>query len=107
MLRVSLELPGGKKEDFSLPYGELRLIPLPEGQTANAVLRPEKSFDVGAGRGKERAVTLKGGVVGLVFDCRGRQPFGLPEDRTKRIGKLTDWNDALDIYPVAAAAARS
>ena len=107
MLRVSLELPGGKREDLSVPYGELRLVPLPEGQTANAVLRPEKSFDVGAGKGKERTVTLKGGVVGLIFDCRGRQPFGLPEDRTKRIGKLADWNDALDIYPVAAAAARS
>ena len=107
MLRVSLELPGGKREDFSVPYGELRLIPLGEGQTAKAMLRPEKSFDVGAGKGKEREVTLRGGVVGLIFDCRGRQPFGLPEDRNKRIAKLADWNDALDIYPVAAVAGRS
>jgi hypothetical protein len=37
--------------------------------------------------------------VGLVFDCRGRQPFGLPEDRARRIAKLNEWNDALGIYP--------
>jgi uncharacterized protein (TIGR01319 family) len=102
MLRVSLEMPGGKKEEFSIPYGYLRLVPLGEGQTVQATLRPEKSFDVGAGRGKERTVTLRGGEVGLIFDCRGRQPFGLPEDRIKRISKLGEWNEALDIYPVAA-----
>ena len=57
------------------------------------------SFDVGEGKGKERTVTLKGGVVGLIFDCRGRQPFKLPEDRAARIAKLNQWNEALDIYP--------
>ena len=55
------------------------------------------------GKGKEREVTLRGGVVGLIFDGRGRQPFGLPEDRTKRIAKLGEWNEALDIYPVLDA----
>jgi hypothetical protein len=47
-------------------------------------------------------VTLKGGVVGLIFDGRGRQPFRLPEERGARIAKLNEWNKALDIYPQRA-----
>jgi hypothetical protein len=39
--------------------------------------------------------------VGLIFDCRGRQPFVLPEDRARRIAKLTEWNEALGLYPAA------
>ncbi len=98
-LSVTLEMPGGKHEEFSLPYGYLRLVPLGLGETAKATLRPEKGLDVGEGKGKERVATLKGGVVGLIFDTRGRQPFRLPEDRVARIAKLTQWNEALSIYP--------
>ena len=98
-LKVSLELPGGKKEELSIPYGSLKLVPLADGQFAKAVLRPEKGFDVGEGKGKERTVNLRGGVVGVIFDCRGRRPFTLPEDRARRIAKLNEWNDALAAYP--------
>ena len=98
-LKVSLEMPGGKKEELSIPYGSLRLLPLGDGEVAKATLRPEKGFDVGEGKGKERTVNLRGGVVGVIFDCRGRRPFALPEDRARRIAKLNEWNDALDAYP--------
>jgi hypothetical protein len=56
---------------------------------------------VGEGKGRERTVNLRGGVVGLIFDCRGRRPFTIPEDRTRRIAKLAEWNEALQIYPAA------
>jgi hypothetical protein len=100
-LRATLEFPDGRRETFSIPYGYLKLVPLPEGQSAKAVLNPERGFDVGAGKGREREVTLKGGVVGVIFDCRGRQPFSLPPDRERRLTKLAEWNEALDLYPVA------
>jgi uncharacterized protein (TIGR01319 family) len=100
-LKVSLEMPGGKREEISIPYGYIRLVPLADGERAKAILRPEKSFDVGEGKGRERTVNLRGGVVGLIFDCRGRRPFTIPEDRTRRIAKLAEWNEALQIYPAA------
>ena len=103
-LSVTLEMPGGKREELSVPYGYLRLIPLELGETAKATLHPEKGLDVGEGKGRERVVTLKGGVVGLMFDARGRQPFRLPEDRAARIAKLNQWNEALSIYPPRDAA---
>jgi hypothetical protein len=98
-LKVALEFADGRKDSFSVPYGYLKLVELPEGQTVNAQLCPEKGLDVGAGKGRERAVTLKGGVVGVIFDCRGRQPFSLPEERARRLGKLNAWNEALGAYP--------
>jgi uncharacterized protein (TIGR01319 family) len=107
MLRATLELPGGSREEIAIPYGAMRLVPLGEGETAKAVLRPERQFDVGAGRGREREVTLKGGVVGLIFDCRGRRPFGLPTARPRLIAKLNEWNETLGVYPSTTAAARS
>jgi len=103
-LRVSLEFQDGRRETLSVPYGYLKLVAVPEGQTVKAALSPERGLDVGAGKGREREVTLKGGVVGVIFDCRGRQPFSLPADRERRLSKLTEWNDALDVYPVAVRA---
>ena len=57
---------------------------------------------MGAGKGRERTVTLKGGVVGVILDCRGRQPFALPEERARRLAKLAAWNEALGVYPAVA-----
>ena len=62
-------------------------------------MEPASGFDVGAGKGKTRKIVLKGGVAGLIFDCRGRQPFVLPADQDTRIRKLIEWCDALEVYP--------
>jgi hypothetical protein len=43
--------------------------------------------------------SIRGGVVGLVVDTRGRRPFALPEDPATRIARLKQWNQALDLYP--------
>jgi uncharacterized protein (TIGR01319 family) len=101
-LKASLEFQDGRKEEVSVPFGYLKLVEVPDGQTVKAMLRPDRGLDVGAGKGREREVTLRGGVVGVILDCRGRQPFVLPQDRTQRITKLAEWNEALDIYPVLA-----
>ncbi len=42
--------------------------------------------------------TVEGGVVGLIFDCRGR-PISVPEDPAVRRQKLLEWFQALDTYP--------
>ena len=41
---------------------------------------------------------LSGGVVGIVIDARGR-PLALPAERGERVRKLTEWNEALGVYP--------
>lgn len=84
---------------FELSYGELKVIPLGVGETAPAVLVPEKGLDVGAGKGVKLEKTVTGGLTGIILDGRGRRPFGLPRDKTERIRKLVAWNKALDLYP--------
>ncbi|MCA9727799.1 MAG: glutamate mutase L [Candidatus Eisenbacteria bacterium] len=99
-LKASLELPSGKR-NLEVAFGSMVLVPLGVGETAQAQLEPQGRLDVGSGPGRPRPVELHGGVVGLIFDCRGRQPFELPTDPARRIQKLVEWIEALDVYPAA------
>ena len=73
-----------------VPFGQLRVLPLADGQTDEATLTPAKNFDVGTGKGKSRTVTVEGGVVGLIIDARGR-PIAIPTEQTPRVAKLQEW----------------
>ncbi len=84
----------GKSETFKV--GEIRVLPMGVGETLEAVLKPARGFDVGAGRGRARQVVLEGGVVGIIVDARGR-PLQLPADNALRRHKLTEWLTALGL----------
>jgi len=86
----------GTTVEESIKVGQMKLIPLAE--KLKAVVVPAKGFDIGAGKGKEMEVALEGGTVGLIIDGRGR-PLVIPEDKKERIRKLTEWNQALSVYP--------
>jgi len=100
-----ISFPGGKEESHTLAFGDILLLPLGVGEEARAQLEPSKHLDFGEGKGKPVTRTLKGGVVGVLLDARGRRPFRLPEDRTKRVEALRRWNRAMDMYPDAESAA--
>jgi uncharacterized protein (TIGR01319 family) len=78
----------GKSETFKV--GEIRVLPMGVGETMEAVLKPTRGFDVGAGKGRSREVRLEGGVVGIIVDARGR-PLQLPSDDVLRRRKLIEW----------------
>jgi len=73
-----------------IPFGQIRVLQMADGQTDEATITPAKGFDIGAGKGKSRTVTVEGGVVGLVLDTRGR-PIAIPTDQTARVAKLQEW----------------
>jgi hypothetical protein len=81
-----------------LKGGEMKLHPLPVGETAEIRLEPSRGIDVGSGAGRSHTAQIKGGVVGLVLDGRGR-PLELPQDAAERKRKIVEWNKALDLYP--------
>jgi len=97
ILSVSLEMSDGSEKQIILHQGELMAIPA-EYEPINATLSPAKGMDVGAGKSEEINTTLYGGVVGLVFDGRGR-PFNLPTENDKRISSLNVWSNAMNEYP--------
>ena len=97
-LSIEVSTAGNATITEDVPYGELRLYPLPLGETATVKLQPSRRFDVGAGNGQAVDAEAMGGVVGLVVDTRGR-PFEIPTDAQQRVPQLTKWQSALDAYP--------
>ncbi len=82
--------------EFSIEPGRLTLHPLAVGQSAELHIVPARGVDIGAGKGRERTVAVRGGVVGLMLDGRGR-PLALPPTDDERIAALRAWNEAMQI----------
>jgi uncharacterized protein (TIGR01319 family) len=97
ILKAELEMPDGSKQVHELINGDLKQIDAPY-EPIQARLIPHKSMDIGAGKGEEINTTIYGGVVGLIFDGRGR-PLVLPENDTERIEKLQLWSKTVNEYP--------
>jgi len=87
---------GGRTREGTVAGGEMALEPLEVGQNAKVTVDPARSADVGAGRGKPIEAEIAGGVVGVVFDARGR-PLAVPE--ANRSETVTRWTQALGAYP--------
>ncbi|HET7225538.1 MAG TPA: glutamate mutase L [Candidatus Eisenbacteria bacterium] len=98
-VEVVLESDRQPRVQRKVPFGELVLLPLPAGGGVRLTATPERGFDLGAGRGRPLTAEMPGGVVGLIVDTRGRQPFELPHDAAQRIERLRAWNRALGVYP--------
>ncbi|MFA7145838.1 MAG: glutamate mutase L [Candidatus Riflebacteria bacterium] len=78
--------------------GELNVVKLAVGETAKIVIHPKRHYDMGNGPGKDFEGEVSGGVVGLIFDTRGR-PFKFPTDNAERVKLVKSWYKALDLYP--------
>ena len=102
ILTADLTMPDGSNQQVELRQGQLLSIPS-DYEEIKATLRPAKGLDIGAGKSEEISTTIYGGVVGLVFDGRGR-PFNLPVEKDKRIKDLTAWSNAINEYPLESAA---
>jgi uncharacterized protein (TIGR01319 family) len=98
LLKALVKFPSGKTEEIVLMGGDLKVVPLGVGETATVSLEPIRGIDAGKGKGEAFETEVKGGVVGLILDGRGR-PFNLPKEKSKRIEKLLRWNQAMQIYP--------
>jgi hypothetical protein len=99
VVEVELKRTGGATTRETLARGDLKHVALGEDETAEVTLSPHRSADVGGGPGVRVTRQLRGGVVGLVFDARGRRPLPVPTDRTQRVLSAKRWNKALDLYP--------
>ena len=93
-------LPDGRIEKGTLAFGDLKLFSLTRDQQATVTLQPSKQVDLGVGPGQSFTRTVKGGVVGLMLDGRGR-PLQLPTDQAARVAMLTRWYQAVGLYPTS------
>ena len=98
VLDFTLTMPNGEKISKTLNGGELNVIPLAIGEVAKIHVKPKWGFDMGNGDGKEFEGEVQGGVVGVIFDTRGR-PFSLPKDNAERVKVVKSWYKAMNLYP--------
>jgi hypothetical protein len=100
---VTVERQKGEAETVEVPYGSIQVIPLRPDQRAALTVKPGHGFSIG---GAEPGKTLKtqagqevkGGLVGLIVDARGR-PLDLPADPDVRRSAIRRWWTALDAIP--------
>lgn len=85
-----------KSESYEeeIRFGEVRVLPLEEEE--EFILRPLRGLDLGEGRGKEIVRKLRGGLLGLIVDCRGR-PLQIPQEEDKRENWLRATYKALSL----------
>lgn len=94
-LQYEVDLPSGGRTG-QLEVGQLQWLPLAAGEEAQVALQPARRWDVGAGPGHALHARVRGGVVGLVLDGRGR-PIQMATDRDRR-QQISDWQQALNLY---------
>ncbi|MHB0939132.1 MAG: glutamate mutase L [Armatimonadota bacterium] len=90
VLTATLAPEEGDPVEVRVLGGQLQRVPLPAGTRARLTVHPARVLDMGEGRGKPVEQTVEGGVVGVIFDGRGR-PLNLPDDEATRHRQLMDW----------------
>jgi len=90
ILRIGVQYEKGGSLNIEVPYGSLEVLPLPPGEEAVLELRPRGRIDVGLGPGRGGKRRVRGGLVGLIVDARGR-PLQLPADPYTRMAQVQQW----------------
>ncbi|HIE09727.1 MAG TPA: methylaspartate mutase [Armatimonadetes bacterium] len=96
LARLLLERPDGTREERVVKGGDLFSLPL-EGE-GKLTVEPLSRVDFGEGRGKGFTKRVRGGVVGLIVDARGR-PLTLPASPERRREAISRWMRGLGVEP--------
>ncbi|MFQ5862316.1 MAG: glutamate mutase L [Candidatus Brocadiales bacterium] len=97
-LKIKITMLDGKVIEDALTFGEIKLYPLSADEEVDIEVNPTRHFNLGRGMGSAVKEKVRGGVVGLVIDARGR-PLSIPAAKDKRMRQLIGWAEALDAYP--------
>ncbi|MDD4204746.1 MAG: glutamate mutase L [Candidatus Delongbacteria bacterium] len=98
VVRVKADLPDGTKLNEWITANQLLRYDLSHDDEVEFEIEPASGFDVGEGKGKKIMRKLKGGVVGLIIDTRGR-PFNLAKDTKNRVELLQKWDISKNYKP--------
>jgi len=98
VVRIKADLPDGTKLSEWITANQLIRYDLSHEDEVNFEIEPASGFDVGEGKGKKIVRKLRGGVVGLIIDTRGR-PFSLTKDAKNRVELLHKWDISKNYSP--------
>ncbi|MCS7165713.1 MAG: glutamate mutase L [Candidatus Calescibacterium sp.] len=91
-----IDTESNKTYDVTLLSGEIKVVPI-KGNAKINIKYLHNKFKLSR---EEKIDTkeVKGGVVGIIFDGRGR-PLTLPKNDTERKEKLNQWFKSINMYP--------
>jgi uncharacterized protein (TIGR01319 family) len=90
VLRAKLTNASKEETVVDVKAGEISLLPLGSGESAQLTIQPVVRADAGFGPGRARTLTVSGGPLGVVIDARGR-PLNLPTDAMHRRELMKKW----------------
>jgi MutL-like protein len=95
-MRVTAHRPGWPATaPINVRVGQIQVLPLPAGQTAELTIEPAAGVSLGAGRRSPRIQAVAtGGAIGIVLDARGI-PIALPRRAEDRRAVVAGWQDAV------------
>lgn len=91
-----VDLTTNQSYDLSLNSGEIKVLPI-KSKARITIKYLHKGFKLSK-EGKIDTKEVMGGIVGLIFDGRGR-PLILPKNDSERKEKLTQWFKNINMYP--------
>jgi hypothetical protein len=100
-VRGQLRYAHGEAVRFSVPYGSLHRLPLPEGHEATLSLTCEPRFVIGPHASGEEFtfgedMPLRGSELGIVIDARGR-PLHVASDPSLQAARVASWLEDLGV----------
>jgi hypothetical protein len=87
----------GEDVEMEVQRGSIYRIPTKNKLKLNIIL--ERGAIILARYGGRFETTVEGGEAGIIIDARGR-PLELPATTDERMGKISEWNNALQTYPI-------
>ena len=100
VMRVRVVRDGADPETLVLRYGQLEVVALPVGQSAELDIELQRGISLGAPRPLRRVRTrVDGGAAGLILDTRGI-PIVVPRRADDRRAVLDEWHERLAREPM-------
>lgn len=98
MAEMHIEFESGERRSELIRLGSLKVIAAGADEVLSLEIHPRAQYDLGDGPGVRVNAQVRGGVVGLIIDGRGR-PIRFPRNQRRRMQAVKGWLDEMDAYP--------
>jgi hypothetical protein len=100
IMQLRMVYEDGGENKVVVRQGEIRVLPLPVGHSAEVIIQSLHRCDVGmGGPGRGGRLRVVGGEVGLAIDARGR-PLRLSNDLGRRREQFSRWQKMVHSQPI-------
>lgn len=94
VMRIRIKMEDGSETTEVIKFGSLVRLPIPLGMKVSLHIQPLQRFSIGTGPGRGGRLDVRGGVLGVIVDARGR-PIQLHQNAENGREWLLRWKNSL------------